>query len=235
MELNTSKNLLARAGEKLTEILKKYSGAPTLLLLPGGSAQLVLDSVDPRVLTRNLTIGFADERYTNQPAGLNADDLEKFNFWKRAHEAGCAIIDSRIFLNRGVETAGKEFEQALRSWRKNNPAGKIVLLAGFGPDGHTCAIFPLEPENPGKFKELFENPEVWAIGHHFGKKGYAERFTITLPFIRMADYVVIYGVGADKRDAIKAIFAGSGRLSQTPSRVYRELKSAALFTDQTVL
>ncbi len=215
----------------MTEILKKCSGAPTLLLLPGGSALSVLDFVDTKVLTRNLTIGFGDERYTNQPVGLNIDDAEKLNFWGKAREAGSTIIDPRNFLNRGVETAGKEFEGTLRLWRKNNPAGKIVLLAGFGPDGHTFAIFPLEPENPEKFSELFENPEVWAIGHTFGKKGYAERFTITLPFIRSANYVVMYGIGADKRDAIKAIFADSGRLSQTPSRVYRELKFSTLFTD----
>lgn len=233
MEINISKNPLKEAGEWLTEILKSNAGAPALLLLPGGSALSVLDFVDFKFLTPNLTIGFGDERYTDFSGGLNIDLAEKSNFFKKAGEVGCAIIDPRKFLNRGVRKAGEELEQAIRLWRKNNPSGKIILLAGFGPDGHTFAIFPLEPEDPKKFSELFENPEIWAIGHSIGKKGYLERFTITLPFIRMADYAVIYGVGEDKLGAVKAIFAESGRLSQTPSRVYREIKSAKFFTDRT--
>jgi 6-phosphogluconolactonase/glucosamine-6-phosphate isomerase/deaminase len=233
MEIKVSKESPRMAGEYLSEILKENSDKPVLLLLPGGSALQVLDFVRQEVIGQNIIIGFGDERYTDLPKNLNLDLFEESKFYQKAKEVGCKIIDSRIFLDGGVVKAGKKLDKTFKDWLKNNPSGIIVLLVGFGPDGHTAGIFPLA-DDPKTFEKLFEKPDVLAVGHTIGKKGWPERFTMTLPFIRLAHYVLLCGTGDEKRGAVKAILSDAGSLSKTPARIYRELKNATLFTDQQV-
>jgi len=233
MEVKVSTEFQKMAAQHLTDVLAKNSEKPVLLLLPGGSVLPILDMVKPEVIKSNITVGFGDERYTNLPKNLNFDILEELNFYRKAKEVGCKIIDSRTYLEGGVVKAGKEFDKTLKLWLQDNPNGVIILLVGFGPDGHTAGVFPLS-EDPKTFAKLFENPKIFAVGHTIGKKGWPERFTMTLTFIRLAGYVLLCGSGEEKRGAIKAILSESGSLSATPARIYRELKNATLFTDQQV-
>lgn len=83
-----------------------------------------------------------------------------------------------------------------------------LVLLGIGQDGHTASLFP-------------GNPALEATGPTVGvrnsPKPPPERVSLTLEALRAARRVVILAAGADKRDAVRAAFAGTvpaGRIPQ---------------------
>lgn len=234
MKLVTSQNPCEEAGRRITEIIEICKNVPLLMLLPGGSSLKVFDYVASGDLLKNCTIAFGDELYLADEGKYNYDVFVAGNFGKKVVSKCLELINPKDWLGHGVEQSGVRLNEFLRSWLKENLNGKVLLIAGFGPDGHTYAVYPEDGNDVFGFDSKFDDDNILAIGHSVGKKGYAERFTITLPMIRRADFAVVQGSGTDKLEALRKIFSMEGDLKKTPARIYREVKDAIVFSEQAI-
>lgn len=205
---NSKEEAQKRARGALNTLLSNTQ-APILFLSSGGSALELLEGLSIR---KNITISFLDERCSADPAINNFSQVT-------------SRLGERNYINM------KRFGKELRTWKERNPTGEIVITQGMGQDGHTAGIMPY-PENRKLFKEMFENREHWVVGYDAKEKSdYPLRVTVTMPFLRMADYSIAYIVGEKKREALGRLLKEQGTLAQTPARIMREMKNVKIFTD----
>lgn len=87
------------------------------------------------------------------------------------------------------------------------PALDVVLL-GMGDDGHTASLFP-------HTEALKVSDRSIAVGNKDGQP----RLTFTVPLINRARCVIFLVAGANKRPALKQVFATQGDDAQYPSRL----------------
>ncbi|MDD5050187.1 MAG: 6-phosphogluconolactonase [Candidatus Pacebacteria bacterium] len=221
--------LQEEAGEKLSNLLSVKT--PTLLLLAGGSAFSLLDSVETKVFSSNLTIGMGDERYDTEEMANNFAQLMKTEFYVEAMAKGAQFFDSRVETDETFEQFGERFKKNITDWIIKNPNGSIVATFGIGEDGHTAGILPF-PENPALFEEIFEKNDTAVAYDAKGKNVYPHRVTITLPFIRTKIHAaIVYSIGEKKRNALSKALGPSGYVSETPARVLKEIRNTSLFTN----
>lgn len=71
-----------------------------------------------------------------------------------------------------------------------------LLLLGMGPDGHTCSLFPEQPESLQQIQRL-------VIPIRNSPKPPPERITFTLPLINNARHVAFVITGADKANMVQ--------------------------------
>ncbi len=78
--------------------------------------------------------------------------------------------------------------------------GKIdCVLLGFGPDGHTCSLFPNH--------KLLSEQTRWVASIDDSPKPPPSRITLTLPFLnRYCRQIIFCGAGASKRSIVHAVF-----------------------------
>mmetsp|Transcript_18654 Transcript_18654/g.46305 ORF Transcript_18654/g.46305 Transcript_18654/m.46305 type:complete len:278 (-) Transcript_18654:1171-2004(-) len=99
-----------------------------------------------------------------------------------------------------TEQIAVEYEKIIR---KVLPAPHVLDLAvlGFGPDGHTCSLFPghalLELKDKAKFvASIVDSP-----------KPPPRRITLTLEFLNQhTNHIIVCGAGASKNPIITAVF-----------------------------
>ncbi len=218
------------AGRALDRALA--GNAPTLFLVSGGSSLPLLSFIRPELLGPHLTIGVVDERYSSDPKINNFAQLVGTEFYKNASDRHASFIDTRPKDEEGLQGLSARFDSSLKEWRDAHPQGRIVITQGIGPDGHTAGIMPF-PENPEKFKTLFENPAMWAVGYDAsGKSAYPLRVTVTLPFLREVDVAIVYAVGDIKRTALKQGLHETHPLNEVPAGIIKEIRGSAVYTDQ---
>lgn len=202
-----------------------------LLLCSGGSASELLHEIPKETLGQHITLGVLDERYSAEEAINNFAQLQKCEFYKTALDVGAHTIDTRLQDRETIEHLARRFEKELRFWRINNPDGIVIATMGIGPDGHTAGIMPF-PEDPERFCQYFENPDVWVCGYDAGEKNqYPLRVTTTMTFLKEIDHSIVYCAGENKRVALKRVLAKDGSYAETPARVIRDMKHVTLFTD----
>lgn len=218
-----------KAANEINKQLEFYSGLPVLVLASAGSvARDVIPSVLTDKIGRNVTLGVMDERI-GPPEQRNWEALRGFI------ERSTNAKKMPILQNVTPETSGEDFNDQLHAWKKKNPLGKIIIIAGIGEDGHTGGIMPY-PEDPEAYDTLFETPGKWAVGYDAGEKSqYRFRVTVTNEFIRQADMVIAYAVKKTKDNAFTRMADAAGSLASTPARIYRMLflqRKFRLFTDR---
>jgi 6-phosphogluconolactonase/glucosamine-6-phosphate isomerase/deaminase len=200
-----------------------------LFLSSGGSALGALDRIDESVIAPYLTIGIFDERFDPTNKNSNYAQLRKTNFYKRAVQHGCRLIDTSTQRGQTQEELADYYENELRSWRARHPRGAIMATMGIALDGHTAGIMPF-PDEPERFHDLFER-ERWIIAYDAtGKNTFPERVTTTFTFLRHVDIVGIYLVGEEKGKIFQELMKGED-LAKLPGRIIKSLPRGAVYVD----
>ena len=205
-----------------------------LFLSSGGSALGVLDRIDLDVIGPYLTIGIFDERFDPSNKTSNYMALRKTAFYNRAVSQGCRLIDTITQQGQTQGELADYYENELRSWRARHPRGAIMATMGVAnPDGHTAGIMPF-PEDPKRFRELFEG-ERWMVAYDAEKKNpFRLRVTATFTFLRYVDLVGIYMVGKEKGPLLRKLMEGES-VEEFPGRIIKTLPRGAVYIDAALV
>ena len=221
MEITRDKDALKLAGKALENLFREAGNAPILFLSSGGSVLGILGEIDENIFGANFNCGALDERFSADPAINNF-----LQFKEKLHGVyGINWIDSVPEENDDIKTLTQRMEDGWRNWRRVNPDGEIIITVGMGADGHVAGIMP-------KSYAGFEDTG-WVLGYDAGPTvKYPLRVTVTFEFLRsQVDNAIIYISGEEKRPALERVLADSGNLSETPARIFREMKNVKIFTD----
>ena len=199
-----------------------------LFLVSGGSAFNLLKEIDTENFGSHITVGVLDERYSTNEKINNFAQLAETEFYRRAKKKEVQFIDTRVRDGENTGELAERFENALRSWKKKNSNGIVIITQGIGTDGHTAGIMS-HPENP----EMFESPDKWVIGYDAGLKlEYPLRVTVTFPFLRnIVDYSIVYAKGEEKKKILEKVMAKQGSLAQIPALIIHEMKDVKIITE----
>ena len=106
-------------------------------------------------------------------------------------------------LNESTESIASDYETVLRSVLEKS-AGKLDLaVLGFGPDGHTCSLFPDHA--------LLQEKTKWVAGINDSPKPRPKRITLTFPVLNEnTRHVIFCGAGASKSPILQKVFAKVG-------------------------
>ena len=223
-----SNEALEKASVHLNKILDAHAHVPTLFLSSGGSSLKLLDYIT--VFPPNFTIGMTDERFSEDSEINNFAQMIETSFFQKAQDRRAYFIDTRVQPGEDMDIFVNRFKEALFSWTKEHPGGRIVITQGVGADGHTIGIMPY-PNEQNIFEELFEKENL-VVGYDAGGRSeYSLRVTITLPFLRMVDHSIMYMVGEEKKEALSLTLNTSGMLNTTPARIIHEMKEVHIFTN----
>jgi 6-phosphogluconolactonase len=109
----------------------------------------------------------------------------------------------RVLGERGADEAADLYEAELRATVPAGPDGIPTLdlsMAGMGPDGHTCSLFPGHPEVGIRDRLV--------VGVHDSPKPPPDRITFTLPLLHASERIMLLVAGAEKADALAKVVAG---------------------------
>ncbi|MFA5935122.1 MAG: 6-phosphogluconolactonase [Candidatus Paceibacterota bacterium] len=230
---NETKNIISDTSERLNlELEKLYKNKTQILLLvSGGSALKILDSINAEILGSHITFGVLDERYSRDTKVNNFCQIMETGFYNNSINAGVKFIDTRINNNESQNSLAERFENRIKKWRSDNSKGVIVITQGIGPDGHTSGILPF-PEEKDFFNKIFNDKNKSVVAYDAtGKNQYTLRITTTLSFLRDVDISIVFVCGADKTEALRKTLSSDGDISTTPARIINEMKEVFLFTD----
>lgn len=220
-----------KAANTLAAILSKHSKQPTLLLVSGGSTVPMLAHIPPHVFGPHMTVVVLDERYSAEPAANNFFQLKAQPVYKVMIKAGCAFIETIPLTHESLEEFAIRYEEEIRGWRHDHPAGVMVATQGIGVDGHTVGIFPY-PKEKEWFTKQFDATDRWVVGYDAENKNqYPLRATTTFPFLRALSSAVFYCYGEKKNAAVARALAKDGDLAATPGRIIHQMRDVHLFTD----
>ena len=206
--------LVERARQIVIERLKKAleSKDRFSIALAGGSTPKPLYEALAResLPWSKIHVFWGDERYVPKSDGdsnqlmarqawLDKVDIPEANIHPMDTNAGNPDRDARLH------------EAQLRDFFAT-PAGEIpefdLILLGMGDDGHTASLFP-------HTEVLQVSDRLVAVGNKDGQP----RITFTAPLINRADCVVFLVAGANKRPALKQVFAPQADEYNYPSRL----------------
>jgi 6-phosphogluconolactonase len=88
--------------------------------------------------------------------------------------------------------------------------GKIdIALLGFGPDGHTCSLFP-----DHKLVQGGQPSDIWVASIEDSPKPPLRRITLTLPVLNgRTGHIILCGAGSSKQPVIAKVFKSIKKLS----------------------
>jgi 6-phosphogluconolactonase len=206
--------LVERARDLVVEKMKAAiaaRGMCTIALAGGSTPKPLYEKLAAEDLPwKNVHVFWGDERYvppdhpdSNQgmarKAWLDQVPIPRFNIHPMpTDEAEPMVAASKL------ET---ELEALFQVQFGEFPALDIVLL-GMGDDGHTASLFP-------HTEALEVRDRLITVGNKDGQP----RLTFTAPFINHARVVIFLVAGANKRPALKEVFAPTGNESAYPTRL----------------
>lgn len=210
--------------EKLDEALAHREFAT--LAVSGGSTPRLLfrEFAKARFDWRRLHLFWVDERSV-------PPDHEQSNYRLTQTEflgpAGFPEANAhRVLTEHAPEEAARLYEDEIRRVFRLE-AGKLpafdVIHQGMGADGHTASLFPGEPLIADRIRIA---AAVWSAP--------MAQWRVTLgPGVLLgARHTVMLATGADKRAALRRVFAADGDTSETPSRLMLGAPDAAWFLDR---
>ena len=97
-----------------------------------------------------------------------------------------------------------------------------LILLGIGPDGHTAALFPGQPE-------AVRPSESLVVAVHNAPKPPPIRVTFTYRLINAAANVLFVVAGADKASALREVLQGSADVARLPAQGVRPENGALVW------
>jgi 6-phosphogluconolactonase len=197
----------------------------TIALSGGSTPKPLYEALGKQSLPwSKIHVFWGDERYvpatnpdSNQlmarQAWLDQIDIPTSNIHPMNTNRGNALQDA--------EQHEQELHQFFQTQPGEFPVFDLILL-GMGDDGHTASLFP--------------HTEALSIKNHLvtvGDKDGQPRITFTVPLINQARCVLFVVAGADKRPALKEVFAPQSDNYNYPSRLIQPQGELLWLLDQS--
>jgi len=178
------------------------------IALSGGSLPAFLSTmaeafkskdVDPKFDSWHIIL--ADERcVVSTDPDSNLGSLETNMF------ATVPVPKSQIYgineekLAVSTESVATDYEVVVRNVLEKSGNQLDLAVLGFGPDGHTCSLFPGHA--------LLDENEKWVAPIEDSPKPPPQRITLTFPVLNSnTRHVIFCGAGASKAPILQAIFS----------------------------
>ena len=190
------------------------------IALSGGSLPSFLSTLQASFLTARIDPQFdkwhvllADERCvesTDPDSNLGALETHLFS--------NVAVPQSQIYgideslLDESTSAVAEHYELVVKQVLQMSGGMLDVAVLGFGPDGHTCSLFPGH--------ELLQEQMKWVAPISDSPKPPLDRITLTYPVLNQyTRHVIFCGAGASKAPILKANFGNivnyAGRYTAT--------------------
>ena len=183
----------------------------TIALAGGSTPKPLYEALSNQSLPwSKIHIFWGDERYV--PATHeDSNQLMTRQAWLDKVDIPDRNIHPVNTTSQDPERDAREYEARLQEVFQTKqgefPAFDLILL-GMGDDGHTASLFP-------QTEALEVRDRLITVGNKDGQP----RITFTVPLINQASCVIFLVAGANKRPALKEVFAEQGDEIQYPSRL----------------
>ena len=211
----------ARMLRAIDEALKERGEAT--IALSGGSSPLdayTLLAAQP-IDWKKIHVFWVDERCVPPD-----DDRSNYFHAKSAFLDKIAIPPENVHRMVGESTDPVAFAAAYEALLRDTIAAKSggipsldLVVLGIGDDGHTASLFPHHPEVDVTDRLVVAVPMS-------PMKPNVARLTLTPPMLEAAKASVIIVLGAAKHEPLERIWATSGDVKDTPSRIIRGFRGS---------
>jgi 6-phosphogluconolactonase len=112
-------------------------------------------------------------------------------------------IDETLLGQEEDDRIASSYEKCvLRPLLEKSNGTLDCIVLGFGPDGHTCSLFPNHPSvSPHR-----ESQQSLVIAVKDSPKPPPRRITLTLPVINASKCIIVCGAGSSKKDVVRHCF-----------------------------
>ena len=182
----------------------------TIALSGGSTPKTLYEALSSQDLPwSKIHIFWGDERYVPS-THPDSNQLMVGQAWLNKVEIPAENIHPMNTSGQDPNQDASKYEAQLQQFFQTKPgtfpAFDLILL-GMGDDGHTASLFP-------HTEALKVHDRLIAVGNKDGQP----RLTFTIPLINQAKCVMFLVAGANKRSALKQVFATQGDETQYPSR-----------------
>lgn len=195
------------------------NGKKVFWLLSGGSnigvSVDVMDKISIK-LSKNLTIGLADERYGELP------DYPESN-WTKLMAAGFKAKQATL---KPLLKEGLSFEQAVEKYQniivdglKNNDL--VLAQLGIGEDGHIAGILP---DSPAAL-------EIKSLVCGYQSQPFL-RLTLTFKALKRVDIAYVFAFGKNKFDALSSLASQDLQPIKQPAQILKQIPKVCIYNDQ---
>jgi 6-phosphogluconolactonase len=148
----------------------------------------------------------ADERLVpSSDADSNLQSIQAVvNRWSSTRGAVQLYgIDEALLGQEDDDRIASSYETSvLRPLLEKSNGTLDCIVLGFGPDGHTCSLFPNHPS----ISQNREKQQSLVIAVKDSPKPPPRRISLTLPVINASKCIIVCGAGSSKKDVVRQCF-----------------------------
>lgn len=144
-----------------------------------------------------------DDDDSNMKA-LKAEFLSKV----KIPESQIYSIDYALLQDDTAKVASEYESRLVKSLNEHTNGLLDIAVLGFGPDGHTCSLFPDHPLVVGD-----QSADTWVASIEDSPKPPPKRITLTLPVLQSkTNDIIVCGAGGSKQPIISKVFKSVKKL-----------------------